>query len=107
MTAVELEPAWTHGTVYGYRKGCRCRPCVRAHYEAEQRWRAKAKAAPTPPMVHGTYNGYAIYGCRLECCLAVMRRDRQRQRAAQRRMRELAARGLPRDWEGDIPNDGQ
>lgn len=92
-----------HGTIYTYRKGCRCQECVSANYRGQKRWRVKAAANPIPPGVHGTINGYKIYGCRKPCCKKARAEEQAAMTERRRRMRALVAAGLPRDWEGDIP----
>jgi hypothetical protein len=93
----------THGTVYTYRKGCRCEKCRQANYRTNQRWREKVAGAATPPGVHGTVNGYKFYGCRCDACRKANSDQIAKAAARRARMRALAAAGLPRDWEGEIP----
>lgn len=93
----------THGTVYAYRTGCRCADCTTANYRAQKRWRTSAAGKPVPDGVHGTINGYKVYGCRCEACKKAQADGIARTRARQARMRALVAAGLPADWEGDIP----
>lgn len=92
-----------HGTVYAYRKDCRCDKCVQANYATNQRWREKVAGGPVPGRAHGTINGYKFYGCRCDACRKARSDDTARANQRRRRMRALAAAGLPRDWEGDIP----
>lgn len=92
-----------HGTIYAYRKGCRCDACVKANYRGQARWRAKAFSNPIPPKVHGTVNGYKIYGCRCPKCRRARAQEQARATERRQRMRALIAAGLPRDWKGDIP----
>lgn len=91
-----------HG-IGGYRRGCRCRTCKAAWSAAQRKWRRKVRKLPVPEQVHGTINGYKIYGCRCDACKAVHSEANQRARDARKRLQRLAAAGLPRDWEGDIP----
>lgn len=100
MTA-ELEIV-THGTIYSYRKGCRCEPCKAANWRSQKAWREQAYTRPIPETAHGTINGYKIYGCRCDRCKGAMRDADRRRRARNARLRELAAAGLPADWEGPI-----
>ena len=94
-----------HGT-YAYRRGCRCEVCVAANYAAQKSWRERAGKGPIPPTAHGTVNGYLIYGCREDCCVSARRESWRQERRARRRMAALVARGLPRDWEGQIEVGG-
>jgi hypothetical protein len=63
---------YPHGSVFRYRKGCRCRRCVKGNADNE-----KAKAyyrdhnGKTPQgqtWQHGTENGYNHHKCRCEPC---------------------------------------
>lgn len=96
-------PTTTHGTVYCYRKGCRCKKCIAANYRTNQKWRQKVAGGPVPERAHGTTNGYKVYGCRCDPCRKARSNELARQAARKQRMRALAAAGLPRDWEGEIP----
>lgn len=89
-----------HGSTYLYRKGCRCDECRQANWATQKKWRDKVRGGPVPDSVHGTYNGYQIYFCHCDKCVAAKRAAGARQRASKRRLRELAARGLPQDWKG-------
>jgi hypothetical protein len=92
----------THGTIYAYRKGCRCELCKAANWRAQKAWREKAYTQPIPESAHGTVNGYKIYGCRCDRCKTANSDNRRRRRERNARMRKLIAAGLPADWEGDI-----
>lgn len=67
-----------HGTVTGYKYGCRCERCRAASREARNKGAARERerrkgvladmaADPRHPS-HGTYAGYRDYGCRCEKC---------------------------------------
>lgn len=67
-----------HGTVTGYKYGCRCERCRAASREARNKGAAMERerrkgvladmaADPRHPS-HGTYTGYRDYGCRCEKC---------------------------------------
>lgn len=85
-----------HG-LQGYRRGDRCRVCVEANYRAQKAWRAKVRGKPVPARVHGTLNGYTVYGCGCERCLRVQRAAKRRQRSAKTALRQRIEQGLPRD----------
>lgn len=40
----ETKPRFTHGTIYGYRKGCGCKKCRAANADYQARYRARKKA---------------------------------------------------------------
>jgi hypothetical protein len=77
----------THGTAYCYRNGCRRPECVEANYAAQQRWRKKQLNKPVPKHVHGTINGYKMYGCRCELCRGAIAGQRRQERAAKKQLR--------------------
>lgn len=56
----------THGTTSGYRYGCRCEPCKKAHSSAQAGWRVRARQNREPSK-HGL-SGYTNYKCRCETC---------------------------------------
>jgi hypothetical protein len=87
-----------HG-LQAYRRGCRCDVCVATNYGQQKRWRARVKDGPVPVRVHGTLNGYQIYGCRCGACRETHRLAYRRRAAQKRRLWRLAAAGLPGDWE--------
>lgn len=93
----------THGTIYAYRKGCRCDPCVQENYRRNARWRVRASGQPIPESAHGTANGYKVYGCRCDRCKQARKDDAAVATEKRRRLRELVDAGLPLDWEGEIP----
>jgi hypothetical protein len=90
-----------HG-VKAYRKGSRDPECVAANYRQQRAWREQKRSKPVPSHVHGTLNGYQIYGCTCPKCSAAQKRARDRRNAGKRRLRELAKRGLPRTYEGPL-----
>lgn len=65
-----------HGTYGSYSNGCRCEPCRDAMRASKRA--AKARAAATGDIPHGTLNGYGNLGCRCQPCrganAAAMRR---------------------------------
>lgn len=90
-----------HG-IQAYRKGSRDPECVKANWQAQKRWRDQQKGRKPPKRVHGTLNGYQIYGCTCAKCKAAQQQSRDRQRQTKKRMRELVARGLPRTYQGPL-----
>lgn len=59
-----------HGTVTGYRSGCRCDGCKSANREETARHReaARERGLPEGDPRHGTGGGYTYYGCRCALC---------------------------------------
>lgn len=57
-----------HGTWYSYTRGCRCDLCA----EGARAYRrdARARAAASGDIPHGTANGYINLGCRCGACRA-------------------------------------
>jgi hypothetical protein len=58
------------GSVQGYRLGCREDECVESYrdYQLPKVTGRKAAGLPQEDARHGTYNGYANYGCRCPFC---------------------------------------
>lgn len=52
---------------------CRCDECRKAYYALGETPRERRRNGPTPPKVHGTWNGYSNYGCRCQACLDACR----------------------------------
>lgn len=52
---------------------CRCDECAFAYQALGATPRERRRNGPTPPRVHGTWNGYSNYGCRCEACLDACR----------------------------------
>lgn len=98
-----MTDTFTHGTIYAYRKGCRCGKCKTANYRANKRWRDRQANQPVPEHVHGSLNGYKVYGCRCDPCKARKKRADQEARDRRVRVAKLAAAGLPRDRKGEVP----
>lgn len=70
-------------------------------WESDKKWRAKV-AGHCPDSAHGTINGYRIYKCTCDACRGAHNELARVWRARKRRIRDLVARGLPEDWEGDL-----
>lgn len=80
-------PEWPHGTLTGWRRGCRCGPCREAHADYERAYRRRfpgrvgsAHQRGTSTTAHGTRSRY-VAGCRCDACAEASREyDRQRRR---------------------------
>lgn len=72
---LDLPAGVEHGTETGYKRRCRCRPCLDAANNNRNRRRDRQSGA-TPgelavagiPAWHGTDNGYVNRGCRCRFC---------------------------------------
>jgi hypothetical protein len=75
-----------HGTVTGYRYGCRCADCGAANTAEARAGRARRAAAlgtSSPQLVHGKKSTYVNHRCRCQECVDAQRvengrRDRKR-----------------------------
>ena len=58
-----------HGTTSMYARGCRCRQCrdARNQYDRHRR-RVRSRLGP-PKAVHGTPEGFRLWGCRCDSCV--------------------------------------
>lgn len=70
VTHIETAPVGAEGWVL---YGCKCEDCKAAYYALGANPRERRRNGPTPPKVHGTWNGYSNYSCRCEACLEACR----------------------------------
>lgn len=66
-------PLIDHGTIGGYKAGCKCSPCLAAKKAVSIADKASrlARAAADPSVIpHGTVSGYRNWGCRCAECRA-------------------------------------
>lgn len=54
---------------------CRCMECRDAYLALGDNPRERRRNGPTPPHVHGTWNGYSNYACRCDACTEACRRQ--------------------------------
>lgn len=65
-----------HGTDYGYRSGCYCRPCTDAHAASAKALRARRSvrlASGEADVPHGRWSTYTNWGCRCTPCATAAR----------------------------------
>lgn len=85
-------PAFPHGHVRGYWRGCRCAACTAAvgAYQRMYRDRLRADPAAADRAGHGRTLTYRAYGCRCDRCRAAQARARREERERHRALTAAA-----------------
>lgn len=82
----------SHGTITGYRRGCRCANCRQANTQAVARSKATRYSDPTAAdrAGHGKRTTYNNYGCRCAPCKEAQSRANKRYAESRKQRRQGA-----------------